>query len=227
VSYEPSAALLLNSLSTTPQRSSRASTVLAIGNPSFEQGALHLQNLPSAAIEANRVASIYRNPTVLVDKEATDAAFAALAPQADVIHFAGHAVVGRDAPQRSHLVLASDGQSAGVLFSTDIAQWHLRHTRLVVLSACSTSDGRLSPTEGASSLARAFFAAGVPAVVSSLWPVDDADATADFFRAFHKSFERGESAAQALQDAQIRALTEGGRSRPARSWAAFQVFGRS
>jgi CHAT domain-containing protein len=67
----------------------------------------------------------------------------------------------------------------------------------------------------------------VPAVVSSLWPVDDADATADFFRAFHKSFERGESAAQALQDAQIRALTEGGRSRPARSWAAFQVFGRS
>ena len=107
------------------------------------------------------------------------------------------------------------------MFSSEIAQWKLPRTQLVVLSGCSTADGRLSATEGASSLARAFFAAGVPAVVSSFWAIDDDD-TADFFVAFHSRLVKGVSPAVALRKTQIEWFGDG---RPIRSWAAFQVFG--
>jgi len=227
VSYEPSATLLLSSLSETPQHFSRSSKVLAIGDPAFDKNAFQLPDLPSADGEARRIASLYGDQSALVGKDATDTALETLAPKADIIHFAGHAVVGRDAPELSHLVLASDGNSDGAVFSTEIAQWRLKRTRLVVLSACRTADGKLSATEGASSLARAFFAAGVPAVVSSFWPVEDDD-TADFFVSFHNYLVAGHSPAVALHEAQIKWLTGGdGRPRPARSWAAFQLFGRS
>jgi large subunit ribosomal protein L18 len=128
-----------------------------------------------------------------------------MAPHFDILHFAGHAVVARDAPQLSHLVLASDGRSDGAVFSTDIAQWHLSRTRLVILSGCNTADGTLSATEGASSLARAFFAAGVRSVVSSLWAIDDEDA-ADFFIAFHRRLAEGDSPSVALRETQIKWL---------------------
>jgi CHAT domain-containing protein len=95
----------------------------------------------------------------------------------------------------------------------------------VILSGCSTADGRLSATEGASSLARAFFAAGVPAVLASLWAIEDDD-TADFFIAFHSRLVQGDSPAVALRETQIKWLGDGRTpSRPIRSWAAFQLFG--
>ena len=225
VSYEPSATLLLSSLSVTPRSVSQASRILAIGNPAFDTTAFRLRKLPGAVSEAWRIASWYHQ-NALIEREATDVALERMAPQADVIHFAGHAIVGRDAPQLSHLVLASDGQSDGVVFSTEIAGWRLNRTRVVVLSACSTADGKLSSTEGASSLARAFFAAGVPSVISSLWAVDDSD-PASFFLFFHRRLTEGQSPAAALQEAQIKWLNDGGRTRPARSWAGFQLFGHS
>jgi CHAT domain-containing protein len=148
-----------------------------------------------------------------------------MAPDVDVLHFAGHAIVGRDAPELSHLVLASDGHSNGAVFSAEIAQWRLPRTRLVVLSGCNTADGKLSATEGASSLARAFFAAGVPAVVSSLWAIED-EATADFFIAFHRRLVQGDPPSVALRETQIKWLGDGPTSaHPVRSWAAFQLFG--
>jgi CHAT domain-containing protein len=225
VSYAPSATLLLASLAQPPQRFSQASKVLAIGNPAFDQQALQLPTLPAAESEAHRVSSLYADQTSLTGRDATDKALERLSPDVDILHFAGHAVVGRDAPQLSHLVLASDGRSTGVVFSTEIAHWKLRRTRLVILSGCNTADGKLSATEGAASLARAFFAAGVPTVVSSLWAIEDED-TADFFAAFHRWLVQGYPPAVALRETQIKWLDDGRtRVRPVRSWAAFQLFG--
>jgi CHAT domain-containing protein len=146
-------------------------------------------------------------------------------PSFDILHFAGHAVVGRNAPQLSHLVLASDGRSDGAVFASEIARWHLPRTRLVILSGCSTGDGKLSATEGASSLARAFFAAGAPAVVSSLWSIDD-DETADFFIAFHRRIVQGHPVAVALRETQIEWLGDSkAAAHPLSSWAGFLLFG--
>jgi CHAT domain-containing protein len=225
VSYAPSATLLLSTLARPPLRFSRSSKILAIGNPAFDRSAFQLPALPASEQEALRIASLYAHQSPLTGKDATDAAFERLAPAFDILHFAGHAVVAGDAPQLSHLVLASDGRSDGAVFSTEIARWNLSRTRLVILSGCSTADGKLSATEGASSLARAFFAAGVQSVVSSLWAIEDDD-TADFFTAFHSRLVRGDPPAVALRETQIKWLGDGPvPAHPIRSWASFQLFG--
>jgi CHAT domain-containing protein len=225
VSFAPSAALLISRVDGAHERFSEASRVLAIGNPAFDRQEYVLPDLPAADGEARRVAALYSERSTLIGRDASDVALERSVPTYDILHFAGHAVVGRDAPQLSHLVLASDGRSDGVVFATEIAQWKLSRTRLVVLSGCSTADGKLSATEGASSLARAFFAAGVPAVISSLWAIDDED-TAEFFVAFHRRLVRGVPASVALRETQIEWLGDGPKSaHPIRSWAAFQLFG--
>jgi CHAT domain-containing protein len=225
VSYAPSATLLLSRIARAHERFYRSSRVLAIGNPAFDRGAFQLPYLPAAEGEARRIAALYANQTPLIGRDATDMALERMAPNVDILHFAGHAVVGRDAPQLSHLVLASDGRSGGAVFSTEIARWKLTRTRLVILSGCNTADGKLSATEGASSLARAFFAAGVPAVLASLWAIDDDD-TADFFVAFHRRLSQGDPTSAALRKTQIEWLGDGRTpAHPVRSWAAFQLFG--
>jgi CHAT domain-containing protein len=225
VSYAPSATLLLSNLARPAQRFSQASRVLAVGNPAFDQRAFSLPPLPAAESEASRIASLYAVHNPLTGREATDSTFQRMAPGFDILHFAGHAVVGRNAPQLSHLVLAPEARSDGAVFSSEIARWKLPRTRLVVLSGCRTADGKLSGTEGASSLARAFFTAGVPAVVSSLWAIEDDD-TADFFVAFHGRLVKGDSPAVALRETQIEWLGDGRTpAHPIRSWAAFQLFG--
>lgn len=224
VSYAPSATLLSSSLARPQRPFSRSSKVLAVGNPAFDRQAFQLPNLPAADEEARRIASLY-GQTPLIGRDATDTALERMAPEFDVLHFAGHAIVGRDAPELSHLVLASDGRSDGAVFSTEIARWRLPRTQLVILSGCNTADGKLSATEGASSLARAFFAAGVPAVLSSLWAIEDED-TADFFIEFHRRLVQGDRPSVALRETQIKWLGDGSTSaHPVRSWAAFQLFG--
>lgn len=93
-------------------------------------------------------------------------------------------------------------------------------TRLVVLSACSTAAGRLSASEGATSLARSFLAAGVPAVVASLWDVDDLAASRLLVK-FHRRIRAGDDPVKALRTVQ---LSELGTAPPA-EWAAFQLIG--
>jgi CHAT domain-containing protein len=225
VSYAPSATLLLANLARPQQHFSHSSKVLAVGNPAFDRRAFQLPDLPAATGEARRIASLYADETSLIGRDATDAALERLAPDFDILHFAGHAVVGRDLPELSHLVLASDGRSDGAVFSPEIARWKLPRTRLVILSGCNTADGKLSATEGASSLARAFFTAGVPAVLSSLWAIEDDD-TADFFIAFHRRLADGHRPSVALHETQLEWLGDGRvPAHPVRSWAAFQLFG--
>ncbi len=60
---------------------------------------------------------------------------------------------------------------------------------LAVLSACNTGIGRLQTGEGFISLARGFYYAGVPHVITSLWQVNDA-ATHHLFETFYASIKK-------------------------------------
>jgi CHAT domain-containing protein len=96
---------------------------------------------------------------------------------------------------------------------------------LAILSGCHTANGRLSDTEGASSLARALFAAGVPAVLASLWAVDDRD-TAEFFASYHGRLSRGEDPTSALTETQREWIRRAhGGWTGSSTWAAFALFG--
>jgi len=183
--------------------------------------------LPGAEREAVRVAGAYRRPRLLVDSAATAPRFLEAAKGADVIHFAGHGVVRPEAPLKSHLVLAPDpaSNSSGEIYASTLYDASFGHTRLAILSGCHTAGGELSNTEGVSSLARALFAAGVPAVVASLWAVDDGE-TAEFFAAFHRELVRGADPTTLLRQAELRWLKRDADPwRSMSTWAAFELFG--
>jgi len=60
----------------------------------------------------------------------------------------------------------------------------------VVVAACETALGRIGPGEGMIGLSWAFFLAGSPRTVASLWKVDAASTT-DLMLAFHRRFRDG------------------------------------
>ncbi len=201
---------------------------LVIADPDFDRGLLQgLSHLPAAHGEAAAVASLQAPALVLSGTQATTSRFIIEAGRYGIVHFVGHALRNRDNPMLSALVFAP-GHSAsdsGLLYAYQLLGRRFEKTRLIVLSACSTGVGALSQTEGALSLAAPFLAAGVPAVVASLWDVND-DASARLMASFHLHLHQGESVATALRSAQIEMLGNGDHTLALpRSWAPFELIG--
>lgn len=73
------------------------------------------------------------------------------------------------------------------------------------------------------SLARAILYAGSPAVVSTLWRIDD-EAAAELMTTFYAYLRQDKSAAEALRQAQL-ALLHGERFREPFYWGAFTLAG--
>jgi CHAT domain-containing protein len=225
----PSASLYTQALA---RQESRGSTplrsVLSLGDPALDREVLpNLPRLPQAREEAIRIADFYSQAEVRVGAEATKKAFLKGLATYDVVHFAGHAVVNSVEPSSSFLALASsrsEGES-GILYSRDLYDMPDPGARLVVLSACSTIFGASQVGEGLSGLARPFLYAGIPAVLGSLWSVNDQPSLV-FFAEFHHHLREGLGAAAALRAAQLSLLSspEAILNRPA-SWAGFQLIG--
>jgi len=175
--------------------------------------------LDAVRSEVTEVSSVLAAPVVMDGASLTRERFVALAPGSRWIHFAGHGL-GEESDGPSSLVLGPNE----LLFAGDIQKLDLRGVRLVYLSACSTASGVLRPGEGPNSVARAFLASGTPAVVATLWPVDDPSAAAVAVR-FYRFMKAGEAPASALRRAQLDLLADHQSSTRGNSWAAFQLFG--
>ena len=227
LSLVPSASSYARLRQRSPFASAPASwRVLAIGDPAFEAtSAPTLGPLPGARREAAEVAALYPRSTTLLAAEATARRMLEELPRHGVLHFAGHALDQPQDPAKSRLLLATAERGAGALRGAEILAVDLSHLRLAVLSACQTSPGSARRSGGVSGLARAFLLAGVPAVVATLWNVEDS-AARHLLPEFHRRLLAGESGAQALRAAQQRLLaaTDGGLRHPAH-WAAFQLIG--
>lgn len=154
--------------------------------------------------------------TVLKDGDASAANFTTLAPRYDILHFSGHASYDTTTPGLSALYFEK-----GAIAANDLAQMSFPRTRLIVLGACETARN-LRRNVAVPNVAAAFVIAGVPAVVGTLWDVDDRAASA-FFRLFYAELSRGGLVTDALRRAQ---LTMKQQSTPgARDWAAFELLG--
>ncbi len=227
ISFAPSASVLVHAASSSRAAAGGVPALLAVGDPSFDPREFpDLPRLPGARSEAATLAALYSGARLLAGDEATHTRFLDLAGRHPVVHFAGHGVSDLEFPERSRLALAPDpGAQRGALLVADLERLDWPATRLVVLAACHTASGRLSRGEGPSSLARPFLAAGIPAVVASLWTVDDASSV-DFFRSFHRRLLEGATAAEALRRAQQESLASPSAAAAApAAWAAFQLFG--
>lgn len=173
------------------------------------------------------IAGVFPGSRVLREGAATRRAFLRSAGDFRIVHFGGHSVVNTESPLLSQMLFAKSPEdpNRGVLHSGEILEQRFAHTRLVVLASCATAAGRVSRTEGVESLAHPFLAAGVPAVVASLWSVGD-QATADFFQRFYRHLAWSADAAVALQATQLDFLAQrpGATVNP-RVWGAFEVIG--
>lgn len=138
-----------------------------------------------------------------------------------IIDLVTHAVVDEEQPERSAILLAPGSEDEdGFLQVREIPDLAL-DGQLVILSSCRSSSGRSLGGEGAQSLARAFLQAGAGAVLASLWPLEDEEASV-LFSSFSKALGRGQSVAGALSAAQRAAIDAG---MPAASWAGLVILG--
>jgi hypothetical protein len=140
----------------------------------------------------------------------------------DILHVASHARTSMRDPWGSAFLLGRGDDEDAWLSARNIGGRRLG-AKLAVLASCRTTLDRGFNNESVLGLARAFLAAGVPAVLSTLWPVDDR-ATVDFTRRYYLALERGRGAAEALREAQSETRQIAASSAPY-FWAGFVLSG--
>lgn len=229
VELAPSAAVYHSSLLRDRELSSiERPTVLAIGDPDFDRTPPSKKKLPrlvKARAEAEEIARLYGpGSETLLFHDATVRRFIEAAKTKTVLHFAGHSIVNAEFPGESMLLLAKSPVHSGALSASQLlTDLKLDRTKLVVLASCSSAGGLPVGPEGVAPLVRPLLAARVPAVIGSLWLVDDATAR-DLFVSFHTRYGKGDDAATALRAAQLQILN---RSDDIFAWAPYQVIGHS
>jgi CHAT domain-containing protein/tetratricopeptide (TPR) repeat protein len=202
---------------------------LAGSRPTIDTTARHktlavADSLADAKAEVRQVGRDMPDSQTLLGRDATIPAILRAIRFADIFHFAGHAVPAKDG---SGLLLdgaTSDGDPE-VLDAVLLEKATIRHTRLVVLSACGTAGNGSQTLSEKSSLARVFLATGVPQVVASRWPVDS-QATTDLMERFYQRLSSGSGASDALRQARLEIKSMPGYTHPY-YWAAFSVFGKT
>jgi CHAT domain-containing protein len=167
-----------------------AAPILQAPSPSARQADFGLPALPKSRDEAQMIAAMLPKERVWLATgfaASRDRILATHWERYAVVHFATHAIVDRENPELSGIVLSQyDAQGHpedGMLRMNDIYGLDMP-ADLVVLSGCETAAGRPVDAEGIYSLSRGFLYAGAHRVLASLWTVEDR-ATAEFMRRFY------------------------------------------
>ena len=223
IAYAPSLAVLGEMRQLRNQSSEGASG---------EHTLLVLEPLPEARGEAEALQALYgASATIRVGADAREGTFKSEAGQFRILHLATHGVLNDVNPMSSNLRLTpeEDGKEDGLLEAREIMEMHL-HAELAVLSACETGRGHIRAGEGVMGLAWAFFVAGTPTTVVSLWKVESVS-TSDLMLEFHRNLRTkvlsgGSSlqTAEALRRAQLRLLHSSHTAHPF-YWAGFSTVG--
>ncbi len=190
----------------------RSGPVLLVADPSRPPaiaGEPPLPRLPGASAEVRTIAALLpaSRTTLLSSDDATESRVVGAVPRQAVIHFATHAIVQDADPLASFLALSRPaGASSGGRLTAE-AIYRLRlDADLVVLSACR-SGGAITSGDGVAALARAFFYAGAPSLVVSLWDVAD-QPTSRLLPAFYRHWFQGTDKAHALRAAQLQLIAD-------------------
>jgi CHAT domain-containing protein len=187
-----------------------------------------LPSLPGSRTEVLGVAQVLHETRpggmteLLLGCEATPSALRAQALNSTLLHIATHGLVDARRPRLSALALTPDPSppDEAAFRLLDILELKLR-ARLVVLSACDTSRGRLLPGEGVLGLAQAFLETGAESVVASYWRVEDG-ATAPFMERFYRHLLVDHlPVAAALRRTQLDQASDANSF----AWAAFTLYG--
>ncbi len=151
--------------------------------------------LPATIRSVRHLAALYPTDT-LINAQASPEAFRARADDYSLLHLGTHAYVEDGG---SFLLY---GPAANQRYTmADLADHDLK-ADLVVMGACETGLGERLLGEGVASLGRGFARRGAPALVLSLWSIDDAT-TAEMLNATYDGLGAGLGPAEALYQAGI------------------------
>ncbi len=144
-----------------------------------------------------------------------------------IVHFATHAIIDPKSPELSGIVLSLYNRQGrpvdGFLRVADIYNLSMP-ARLVVLSACDSAADSAAPADHIYSLANAFFYAGTPRVLATLWTLDDQAAAAFMVRFYRALLVLHLPPPQALRSAQM-AMSAERRWRAPYYWSGFVLEG--
>ncbi len=194
-------------------------TLLGFGNPSSDRNV----PLPGAEREVQKVAQMFRQSDVYLQRDATKQRFKLDANKAGVVHVAAHAEVDEVDPLFSRILFASDNSEAGLLEAREIYGLELAGVRLITLSACESGLGKVAKGDEILGFTRSFLAAGASSIVASLWPVAD-DATELLMNRLYGELAAGRDLMLGMQAAQREVLGTRRFAHPF-FWAPFNVIG--
>jgi len=208
LSYDYSASLLLKTTEVKPQSYHKNFIGFA---PEFEDLLNNQEEVQN--IHVQLAGDIY------LKEQAHFEHFKQHASSSKIIHLSTHA------KQNQHNHKLSEIQFA----DATITNYHIENMQinagLAVLSACETGSGFIQSGEGAMSLARSFFLAGCPSLVSSLWLADD-ESTTEIMLYFYQHLKAGEAKDVALQKAKLQYCADAGiRESHPFYWAGFVQSG--
>ncbi len=159
--------------------------------------------LPEAQNEVKELAKSFEGYFCFDSVTTTKQEFIKMASNYNIIHLAMHGVLDQDEPIFSGLAFSNTRNviDPNLLHAYEISKLKLS-AKLAVLSACDTGYGQFEQGNGMASLARAFMYAGVPALVVSMWQVDDL-ATSKIIQQFYENLSEGMNKAEALRHAKL------------------------
>ena len=223
ISYVPSASVLQGLRTLRPAGASRSPGLAFLA---FAAPRTSLAPLPRSRDEVEAIAHLYPPSAVKLYLEGTATKANVLGnpllSRAHRAHFAIHGIFDEQNPALSGLVLTPGPGDDGILRVSEVFNLKLG-ADLVVLSACDTGAGKRVTGEGLVGLTRAFFYAGTPSLVVSLWPVSEDSAPElmpDFYRRLNEKVDKGE----ALREAKL-ALIGSQRFAHPFNWAPFVLVG--
>lgn len=185
--------------------------------PSYEEQNISQDSLASEyrflrpldyAVHETQAINRYLPTKAFIGKEASEENFQHEAKNAGVLHLAMHTLLNDKNPMYSKLLFSYDKEShSGLVNTYELLTMDL-NAELAVLSGCSTGEGELQKGEGVMSLSAGFQYAGVPAIVMSLWEVNDRFGALVVDK-FYYYLSEGMAKNKALHLAKIEVLSQG------------------
>lgn len=230
ISYSYSATLKYNSFFDANRNKSNNNTlafapIYSDNNNPSDSIAGQLDDLPFAKTEVLSIINDQEG-TAYYDSDATKSNFLKHAESNDILHLAMHTIINDSLPMQSKLVFYDDinDSTSNYMYTHEIFNMDL-NASMVTLSACNTGSGKFRKGEGIMSLARGFVYAGVPAIVMTLWEVQDASGSI-VMQKYYQYLKDGMTKDVALQKAKLFVLKDANMARAHPFfWSAYIING--
>jgi CHAT domain-containing protein len=188
-----------------------------------------MDRLPYSGEEIKTIARLFEKESLksvvhLREQAAEEKAKAANMKDFDYIHFSCHGLLNDDFQSLVLSQLPPEKSKEDGYFTLNEIMNCDYNAKLVVLSACETGSGKMYKGEGVTGLTRAVMYAGTPAVVASLWKVDDITTKELMVKFYKNMLEKNLDKTEALRQAKLE-LIKNKKYRSPLFWSAFVMYG--